>query len=644
MRILKTILLFIFLQSSALKSQVHQDTLIKRLVYTCKVWGYLKYHHTNVTKGNVNWDSILIESIDEIKIAGTNIEFNKSLMSLILKAGSLNPFYQYNSNNRDTFRINSDFSWVKDPYFSDSIRIVLNYIQQSFINESISSLTQVVDYRTGRVHIPYFVLDNNYSFEEDDLPSVNKRILAVFRYWNIIHYFYQYPSSMSMDWDLALDKFLRPILELKTAEDYNLNFKKFTRVLNDSKGFYSNRVYDSIIGFSVPPIQSRFIENKTIVSSKLSSFTEVKIGDEIIEINGIPIEDHRDYFRALVEGSNSVAVERNVDNVLLRNSSDLKLKKADNSIYSINWSRGISYQDSPSLSTKTSAWRDTMLSDQCRFGIVDMTRMTKGDVLPMLRNLWEDANVSAIILDLRNETSLQFIDFSQYVYNFDYSRYFYIRKPNMERPGSFYDLSIDFDYRTYTDYPGRYILLVDEYTRGNAENFAISFQERSDVIRIGSTTDGAAGTYNGIIYLPGKIRTEFNLYPAYSKQGTPYYKSGVPLDYVVKPTIAGIRAGRDEVMEFALNCKFKSRNEITNSFSKIEVFPNPVKDRLQIHYQKTRNDAIEYELYDLYGRKIISEKSKNLEHSIDMSNLTTGVYILNIRMSKETRTFKVMKE
>lgn len=53
----------------------------------CKAWGHMKYYHTGIAKGNVNWDDALLNALDGIKSAPTTTAFNDSLLALLKTAG-----------------------------------------------------------------------------------------------------------------------------------------------------------------------------------------------------------------------------------------------------------------------------------------------------------------------------------------------------------------------------------------------------------------------------------------------------------------------------------------------------------------------------------------------------------------------------
>ena len=61
-----------------------------RLAALAKVWGVLKYYHPKVATGEIDWDKVLVDSIDKIKNAATREEFNEEINNIIKKAGGIN--------------------------------------------------------------------------------------------------------------------------------------------------------------------------------------------------------------------------------------------------------------------------------------------------------------------------------------------------------------------------------------------------------------------------------------------------------------------------------------------------------------------------------------------------------------------------
>jgi hypothetical protein len=95
------------------------------------------------------------------------------------------------------------------------------------------------------------------------------------------------------------------------------------------------------------------------------------------------------------------------------------------------------------------------------------------------------------------------------------------------------------------------VILVDETTQSSAEYHAMAFRSAPGALVVGSTTAGADGNVSRIP-LPGPSASMISGIGVFYPDGRPTQRIGIVPDLVVRPTIAGIRAGRDEVLEAAV--------------------------------------------------------------------------------------------
>jgi C-terminal processing protease CtpA/Prc len=100
-------------------------------------------------------------------------------------------------------------------------------------------------------------------------------------------------------------------------------------------------------------------------------------------------------------------------------------------------------------------------------------------------------------------------------------------------------------------YPGQVIVLTNESAQSAAEHFAATIKARSNATIIGSPTAGANGgvaSFN----IPGGITLHFSQLGLLLPNGKSFQRFGVQPDINIQPTIKGIQAGKDEVLERAL--------------------------------------------------------------------------------------------
>ena len=95
------------------------------------------------------------------------------------------------------------------------------------------------------------------------------------------------------------------------------------------------------------------------------------------------------------------------------------------------------------------------------------------------------------------------------------------------------------------------MILVDEISQSQSETAAMAFRAATGATVIGSTTAGADGNVSGIP-LPRRLQSMISGIGVFHPDHKPKQQIGIVPDIVVRPTIAGIRADRDEVLEAAI--------------------------------------------------------------------------------------------
>lgn len=81
-----------------------------------------------------------------------------------------------------------------------------------------------------------------------------------------------------------------------------------------------------------------------------------------------------------------------------------------------------------------------------------------------------------------------------------------------------------------------------------------------------------------------------------------------------------------------------STNDINIHDSKLRVYPNPVKDILMVSGESKVNSIT---VYNLSGKKVIESNNTKF---ISFTRLPKGLYLVNIKTEKETKTIKVIKK
>jgi hypothetical protein len=94
-------------------------------------------------------------------------------------------------------------------------------------------------------------------------------------------------------------------------------------------------------------------------------------------------------------------------------------------------------------------------------------------------------------------------------------------------------------------------MLIDERAISQSEHSGLFFKAANGTAFIGSPTTGANGDVTSMV-LPGGLQMRFTGHDVRWPDGRQLQRIGLVPDIEIKPTIAGIRAGRDEVLERAV--------------------------------------------------------------------------------------------
>lgn len=75
------------------------------------------------------------------------------------------------------------------------------------------------------------------------------------------------------------------------------------------------------------------------------------------------------------------------------------------------------------------------------------------------------------------------------------------------------------------------------------------------------------------------------------------------------------------------------------------VFPNPADDYLLLNIPDYKNEKYSYQLFDLQGKLLKSDRLTNISTRINTSMLAPSVYFLHIiQQNERIKTFKIIKQ
>lgn len=522
---------------------------ITNIEMLCYVWGFLKYYHPVVARGKFNWDMELFKKISEVKSALDNKHLSLILSTWIDSLGKIPECKHCLTDLTHTISYNIDLTWMNSKAFSKELSGKLKYILSNrHIGDGYYAKYQPVKNLL-------FINENEYNWREKIYPNELFRLQFLFRYWNTIQYFSPYKNIIGKDWKDVLREFIPKISEAKDSVEYHIVINQLIHSVNDSHTYSFDQVLSNELGKLYVPVQIKIIEDKAVIykyfNDSLAKANGLQVGDVITKVNGRTIKQIIDDRISLVGGSNyprkiTSLIQSNFilggkDSAvildIIRNDKNYRLK-----IKRYNFST-FKYINKP----ETQKWK--MLDDNV--GYVNMGILEKTDVDLMFQGL---KTTKAIIFDLRNYPKGTFYKICSYLYpvakNFALLTY-----PDLNYPGAFKYLPIDsagpfVELKTPFTYQGKVVLLVNELTQSHAEFTAMALQAAPSAITFGSQTSGADGSVSGLT-LTGNYFINMTGLGVFYPDRTPTQRVGVKINIEVKPTIRGVKEGRDEVLESA---------------------------------------------------------------------------------------------
>ena len=377
----------------------------------------------------------------------------------------------------------------------------------------------------------------------------------MYRLWNIIEYWYPYRDVIGENWNQVLTEFLPKIALAKTSDEFQLELLALiARVHDTHANLWSSLQVRPPAGKCAIPVVVRFVENSVVVAGywpvEAGAATGLKIGDVILLLDGVPVSELVERWSPYYAASNNSTRLRDIARSMTKGScgpANLAVQRNSQTL-AITTARIEVQANSPILGGKHDLAGDTfrMLSNDVAY--LKLSSIKGADVAGYIGRA---SQTKGLIIDIRNYPS-EFVVFALGSLLVDKPTEFVrFTIGDASNPGAFHWGPVLSLTPEQPHYKGSVVILVDEVSLSQAEYTTMAFRSALGAIVIGSTTAGADGNVSGIP-LPGGFRTMISGIGVFYPDKKPTQRIGIIPNIEVKPTVAGIRDGRDEVLEEAL--------------------------------------------------------------------------------------------
>lgn len=534
-----------FVHSSKIRSIELNEQNIEDLETLGLIWGYLKYYHPNIASGDYNWDFELFRILPKVIDAENSEVRDIYLNDWINSLGKFETEKQ-NKIRKSNIKLKPDLTWISSSGFSDSLTMKLTKI----IDAKRLGENYYVDFDPN-VGNPIF--DKEAPYSDMKYPDAGYRLLSLYRYWNIIQYYFPYRYLIEEDWKDVLEEFIPKFVLAKNETEYQLAILELMARVHDTHANFIDGKLFNYWGINKPAFDVKFIENKAIVTDylhpELSKNIPLKIGDEIIAINGISVSEIVKNQLKYTPASNHPTQLRDIAKRLLR---------TNDSILTIAYRTGGEFRTETIKTYIVSEYYDYYNESKNRnsfkFISKDIAYLYLGSLKnsDLLNIFNEIKKTKGLIIDLRCYPA-EFVVFTLSKYLLP-KRTEFVRFSNgsIEEAGRFtFTKSLEAGQKNKDYYKGKVVILINETTQSQAEYTAMALRLAPKATVIGSTTAGADGNVS-TFYLPGNVRTMISGIGIYYPDKTETQRIGIVPDIEIKPTIEGIKNNKDELLEKAV--------------------------------------------------------------------------------------------
>lgn len=400
------------------------------------------------------------------------------------------------------------------------------------------------------------------TYAEMEFPSAEYRLLALFRYWNVINYFYPYKHLIEDTWATVLPRYIPKFEADKDAAEYQLTVRELVTEMHDSHGNVQNaNASAERLGTYLPPIILRHVENQTVVTKILDDKLPVKVGDVVLDVDGEPIEKRIEFLSRYTAASTPQALMRSVHSNLLRGQKEtvarLRVRGADGQTREVELPRSFGRAEQAKLFAAMQRSTPVVQVLPSGYGYVDLARLQAGEVDKMFETIKE---TPAVIFDMRGYPNGTAWPIAPRLSEKRMPVAALFSRPLLEATAlSDSELAESPNYtfaqripeRRGDVYKGQVVVLINEDAISQAEHTCMFFEAATDVTFVGTPTTGANGDVTYMV-LPGNLAISFTGHNVRHADGRQLQRIGIQPTIKVAPTIGGVVAGRDEILEAAV--------------------------------------------------------------------------------------------
>jgi hypothetical protein len=384
--------------------------------------------------------------------------------------------------------------------------------------------------------------------------TVYTRIANVIILWNKMQHFYPEMDRLKLNWSNELTKAIIACFSDSTVQQHRITLTKMLIPLKDS---HMTLNYTSLMPAQyLPAVIWEWIENKLVVTHVFDESLNIRKGEIVVSVDGVPAEKYWNTIRQQVLGAtdsrkNFKAINEGLEGEL-NSAIEIETEASKRENKKISVTRKFTLAEIGKRVTATMQPAFNRLKDSIYY--IDVNRLSWNDLKLKIMEL---VNAKGLILDLRKYPQWQTIDLVRHFIDKPIEQLTF-GKPKVVYPDRKY-MEIRYDTASkILPLEPRLKMKVVLLTGGEAVSYAETFTQLFEYYQlaeiVGEPTAGTTGSIS-ICYLLGGLQTPWTGMSVLKQdKKTPYNaRSGVVPKHIVRKTITGVKAGNDELVDYALS-------------------------------------------------------------------------------------------
>ena len=236
-------------------------TQIANLAMLGRVWGFLKYHHPAITAGKRHWDYDLFRVLPRVLSAPDVAAARSAVLAWVTSLGAVPACGPCASLAEGELHLKPPVAWLTDEALGSGLAGSLREIHRN----RPAGERQFHVSLTPNIGNPEFNHEPTYATLK--LPDAGYQLLALYRFWNIIEYWFPYRDVMGGNWDEVLTTFIPRIALAADSDTYKREMMALIARVNDTHAnLWSSLDVRPPVGACRIPVITRFIQDKAVVT------------------------------------------------------------------------------------------------------------------------------------------------------------------------------------------------------------------------------------------------------------------------------------------------------------------------------------------------------------------------------------------